>query len=224
MPWRGWVASHRTEVGERRELMLADGTHLWLNTDTALDVAYSAALRRIALHGGEVLVTSGPDAASPARALVVDVPQGRLTALGTRFAVRHLDEGAVRLTVYEGAVEARASGGGHSLVLPAGQTARLYADRVEPPELVAVPEDDWTRGMLVADNMRLHDFIAELGRYHRGYLGCAPEVAGLRIVGAYPLADTGRILSALEATLPVRVRRPLPWWTVVEAAPQAGRR
>lgn len=220
VPWRGWVAAYRTETGERREVVLADGSRLWLNTATALDVDFSATLRRIVLYKGEVLITSGHDEANgagPSRPLVVDVPQGRLTALGTRFAVRHEADGAVRLAVFEGAVESRPSGGGDSLTLVAGQQARVFPDRVEAPEPLAGYGDDWTRGMLVADGMRLGDFIAELARYRPGYLGCAPEVANLRIVGAYPLADTDRILSALQATLPVRVRRPMPWWAVIEA-------
>ncbi|MGJ7552852.1 FecR domain-containing protein [Variovorax sp. RB3P1] len=227
LPWQGWVAAHRTDTGERRELVLADGSRLWLNTATALDVDFSPSLRRIVLYKGEVLVTSGHDDASPLnpfRPLVVDVPQGRLTALGTRFAVRHEEGGAVQLAVFEGAVASRPSEGGESLTLVAGQQARLFADRVEAPEPVAGYAEDWTRGMLVADGMRLGDFIAELGRYRPGYLGCAPEVADLRIVGAYPLADPERILSALEATLPVRVRRPMPWWTVVEAAQDTQKR
>ena len=218
VPWRGWVAAHRTGTGERREIVLADGSQLWLNTATAVDIDFSPTLRRIVLHAGELLVSSGHDAAFATRPLVVDVPQGRLTALGTRFSVRQ-EEGVVRLAVFEGAVEARPADGGPPRTLSAGQRARVFADRVDAPAPVAVDDDAWTRGMLVADGMRLSDFIAELGRYRPGYLGCAPEVAGLRIVGAYPLADTDRILDALQATLPVWVHRPMPWWTVVGARP-----
>ncbi|MGJ7543869.1 FecR domain-containing protein [Variovorax sp. LT1R16] len=220
LPWRGWVAAHRTQTGERREIVLADGSRLWLNTATALDVDFSGSLRRIVLHQGEVLVTSGHDDTHASRPLVVDVPQARLRALGTRFAVRHAEDGdAVRLAVFDGTVEARPTAGGVPRTLAAGQQARVFADRVDAPVPVAPEEDAWTRGMLVADGMRLGDFIAELGRYRPGYLGCAPEVAGLRIVGAYPLADTERILAALQATLPVKVHRPMPWWTVVGAGP-----
>ena len=218
VPWSGWVAAHRTGTGERREIVLADGSRVWLNTATALDIDFSPTLRRIVLHGGEVLITSGHDAAFAARPLVVDVPQGRLTALGTRFSVRQ-EDGAVRLAVFEGAVEARPAEGGPPRTLSAGQQARVFADRVDAPAPVALGDDAWTRGMLVADGMRLGDFVAELGRYRPGYLACAPEVAGLRIVGAYPLADTDRILDALQATLPVKVQRPMPWWTVVGARP-----
>jgi transmembrane sensor len=41
-------------------------------------------------------------------------------------------------------------------------------------------------------------------------------VVDLRLVGAYPLGDTGRILDALAGSLPIRVNRRLPWWVTVE--------
>jgi len=44
--------------------------------------------------------------------------------------------------------------------------------------------------VLYADDMELGAFIAELARYRPGVLRCAPEVAGLRISGAFQLADT----------------------------------
>lgn len=230
MPWRSWTAAHRTDVGERREIVLDDGSHLWLNTATAVDVDFSSSLRRIVLHRGEVLITSGHDKTFAARPLVVDVLQGRLTALGTRFGVRHEKGEAVRLAVFEGRVEARPSSGDDARTLVAGQQAQVFTDRVDGIAGLTVAgggasyADDWTRGMLVADGLRLGDFIAELGRYRSGYLGCAPDVADLRIVGAYPLADTDRILNALQATLPVKVQRPMPWWTVVVAGSKLAQR
>lgn len=213
--WRGWNAAYRTPVGERREVLLADGGRFWLNTDSAADVDYSPALRRIVLHAGELLLTSGRDPQK--RTLVVDVPSARLQALGTRFAVRHEAGGAVLLTVFEGAVQARPASSTDVRVVPAGQQARVWPDRVEPLGALAPQADGWTRGVLVADGMRLGDFLAELGRYRRGVLLCSDTVADLRIVGAYPLADTDRVLDALQSTLPVRLHRPLPWWVMVGA-------
>ena len=70
--------------------------------------------------------------------------------------------------------------------------------------------------MLVADDMRLGDFLAELSRYRSGHLGWDPAVAELRLVGAFPLGDTDRILASLEESLPLRVRRTLSWWVSVE--------
>ena len=213
--WRGWTAAYRTGVGERREVMLADGGRFWLNTGSAADVDYSPRLRRLVLHAGELLLTSGHD--SNNRPLVVDVPQGRLQAMGTRFAVRHEAGHTVLLTVFEGTVLARTASGGTQLV-EAGRAARVWPDRVEPLGPATPQADAWTGGVLVADNMRLGDFLAELGRYRHGVLLCSAAVADLRIVGAYPLADTDQVLDALQSTLPVRLHRPLPWWVMVGAA------
>ena len=71
-------------------------------------------------------------------------------------------------------------------------------------------------GPVVADAR----FVRDEALYRRGHQGCAPEVAHLRLVGSYPLADTDRILAALEATLPVKVRRLHDWWVTVEARPK----
>lgn len=70
--------------------------------------------------------------------------------------------------------------------------------------------------MLVASQMRLADFLAELGRYRHGQLGCSEQVADLRISGSYPLDDSERILQMLEVALPVRVRRFTRYWVTVE--------
>ena len=46
--------------------------------------------------------------------------------------------------------------------------------------------------------LSLTDVCAELSRYRSGILQCAPEVAGLRVSGAYPLTDIDRALAMLE--------------------------
>ncbi len=213
-PWQSWSADHGTAVGETRELLLADRTQVWLNTDTAVDVDYGPTLRRLVLRRGEVLVRTAADTVQPSRPWVVDTPQGRLRALGTHFSVRRLEDSTV-VAVFEGAVEIRPASGAAPMVLPAGRQARFWDDRIEAAQPAELFRQAWARGVLVADDMRLGDFIAELSRHRPGHLGCDPAVADLRLVGAYPLADTDRVLAALEDTLPVSVQRTLPWWTVV---------
>ena len=219
--WAALGAQHRTGVGEIRRTLLADGTQLWLNTASAADVEHTDTLRRIALRTGEILVQSAPDGqyAQAPRALVVDVPQARLRALGTRFSVRQHDDGTVQLAVYEGAVRVEPTAGGPEATVHAGWQVRIGEEGTTGAPVAAEEKRAaWSRGLLVADGMRLDDFLAELGRYRHGYLGCAPEVAHLRLVGVYPLADTDRVLAALAASLPVGVRRTLPWWVSVGPA------
>ena len=49
-----WLADVRTVKGERRSLTLEDGTRLTLNTDSAVDIRYSADQRLIELVEGEI--------------------------------------------------------------------------------------------------------------------------------------------------------------------------
>jgi len=214
-PWRAWTAAHHTSVGERRQIQLADGGTLWLNTGSAVDVDYGPQLRRVVLVAGEILVSTAPDTQSPARPFVVDTAEARLRAIGTRYAV-YQDDDASRVAVFEGAVEVRPkAAGAPPLIVHAGQQSRVTRAAAAPPEPAEPARESWSRGLLIAENMRLADFIAELSRHRRGYLACAPEVADLRIVGAYALPDTDRVLSALAATLPVRIQAPMPWWVTV---------
>ncbi len=207
------LADQRSGIGELRELVLADGTRVWLGPASALDVDYRPALRRLRLRAGEVFVETAHDAA---RDFVVDTPHGRARALGTRFELRLRDDARSALAVYEGAVEVR-SAGGATTVLRAGQQTRFDRGAIETPADADPARQAWTRGILIAQDMALAEVVAELARYQRGHFAVAPEVAGLRVVGSFPLHDTGRALAMLARVLPIEVRRPLPWWTAIEA-------
>ncbi|WP_066271874.1 FecR domain-containing protein [Hydrogenophaga palleronii] len=212
---QGWLAELRTAKGEQRRLQLPDGTELLLNTATALDVDFSSTLRRLRLHAGELLVRTAADTLPLDRPFVVDTPAGRAQALGTRFTVRHDRDGpqahATRVEVFEGAVDLQATGG-TALHMHAGQTARLRTGDSAAEALPPAPAPAWVEGLLIASDMRLDAFIAELRRYRPGLLQVAPEVAGMRLSGVFPLADTDRILLALVQALPVRVQVPVKYW------------
>ena len=74
----------------------------------------------------------------------------------------------------------------------------------------------WLRGQLVAERLRLADFLDQVGRYRRGVIRCDPRVADLIVSGVYALDDTDRILASLARALPLRVSRYTAYWVVVE--------
>lgn len=208
----GLGASHRVGVGQRGETVLDDGTRIWLDTGTVLDERFDDRLRLVVLHEGAVVLESGRD---PRRPLVVRSRQGSMRALGTRFQVRQFDD-STRLGVSEGRVEVTPfDAHGPMLVVEAGQEVTFTRDGVSQAAALPAARDAWTRGMLIAEDLSLESFLAELSRYRHGHLGCDPAIAGLRVVGAFPIDDTGQALSMLEAALPVRVRQVLPWWVSV---------
>ncbi|WP_326540893.1 FecR domain-containing protein [Pseudorhodoferax sp.] len=218
---RGWLAQVRTATGEQRRLQLPDGTQLLLNTATALDVDFSGTLRRLRLHAGELLIATASDTQAPNRPFVVDTPAGRAQALGTRFTVRHDADGpaahATRVEVFEGAVALHGASGS-TLHIAAGQAGRLPAGGGAAEALAPPAAPAWADGVLVANDMRLDDFVAELRRYRPGLVQLAPEVAGLRLSGVFPLADTDRILQALVQVLPVQVHVPVRYWARIGPA------
>lgn len=208
LPLQQWRANQRTAVGEVRSSQLDDGSRLWLNTDSALDVEYTTELRRLMLYRGEVLV----EVAKDARPLWLETEHARLRAQGGSFAVRQY-EGNYRVATYAGSLEIF---GARQQALTAGEEAHVGAWWVDGPAPLRHPQQAWTHGVLQADDMPLGEFIAELARYQRGHLGCDPQVANLRLVGAFPLAEPARIYAALEASLPVQVVQRLPWWISIE--------
>ncbi|USX11596.1 FecR domain-containing protein [Oxalobacteraceae bacterium OTU3CAMAD1] len=213
----GLGATHRTGVGESRNVVLADGTRLWLNTDTAVDERFDGGLRLLVLHKGEVLIETHPDTRQSPRPFVVHSPHGGMRALGTRFGVRQFD-GHTQVGVSQGRVEITPfDRDSPRRVIDAGQEVRFSQGDISAPAALPATRQAWTQGMLVAEDMPLEQFLAELARYRRGHLGCDPAIAGLRVVGGFPVRDTSQALAMLEAALPVRARFVLPWWVTVEA-------
>jgi len=211
VPIHYWLADQRTATGEQRTLTLADGTRINLNTHSAIDVRFDEQRRLIVLQEGEILVETGHNDARP---FYVQTRDGSLRALGTRFIVKR-EADATRLSVLQSAVGAQPEALAQEQIFKAGEQVLMHSKGLGP--LLAVPPgtDAWTRGMLVVDNARLADVVAELGRYRSGYLGVDKRVADLRITGSFPLHDTTLALNALLPTLPVQIEQHTPWWVSV---------
>ncbi|MDH6590321.1 transmembrane sensor [Variovorax sp. TBS-050B] len=214
MPWREWTADVATATGERRSMVLADGSQLVLNTASAVDIVFTAAERRIRLQAGEILVTTHADPSPTYRPFVVQTAQGTVRALGTRFGVRRLDDHTTRVAVLEHAVDIRPANGA-SRVLRAGTQADFEAGGIGPAAAVESSATLWEQGMLLARNMRLADVVAEMGRYRSGVLRCHPAVADLRVSGAVSLADTDAGLALLARSLPLRIEQATRYWVTV---------
>lgn len=217
--WRAdpldWSADYRSAAGERRDVQLADGSMLHLNTGSAVDVMFSATARLLRLRSGEIAVHAVADTAARPRPFVVRTRLGDIEAQASRFCVRQ--EGAFcRVSVQEGRVRvSSAAQPGASVSLSAGEQGSLTDAGVSPSSPADPHASDWLRGVLYASRMRLDAFAAELDRYRPGILRCDPEVAHLRISGAFQLRDTDAVLAALPATLPVQVRYRTPYWVTI---------
>lgn len=199
-----WMADRHTDVGERSEFFLADGSQVQLNSGSALDVKFDGRQRVIELLQGELWVEVAKDVQRP---FVVRTDQGTVTALGTRFVVRRGKEGTT-VSVLESAIAAQANTA-DVVNVATGQQALLKDGRVQTPHALGSDDPaDWTRGVLKVDDRPLSEVLQTLATYRHGLLRYDTQaLAGLRVSGVFRLDDTDAALATLADNLPIKVER-----------------
>ncbi|MFJ2710448.1 FecR domain-containing protein [Pseudomonas sp. NPDC087346] len=219
--WQQWSADYATATGERRGFQLPDGTRIELNTASAVDLDYTKQQRLIKLTRGEIIVTCGgaDEGASINRPLRVQSRHGSYEPFDARFIVRE-EANCTRLSVTKGrvAIVSPRAVDGDSIEVLAGQSYLIdhHQARLAPP--LDMDVGAWVDGMIVTRNMRLADFLSEVGRYRQGFLTCASDLADLRLSGVFRLEDTDKLLAVLPQTLPVQLRYRTRWWVTLERA------
>jgi len=216
-----------TAVGQQRQVTLADGSQLTLNTNTLLTVRLTSRRRDIYLSRGEAHFDVVHDASRP---FFVHAGDALIRDVGTQFEVRLRSDRSIDVLVNEGQVEvlgpapaagpaSPGSGAGAGAArwvraLSAGEQLRIAGPRLQvmtvSPRQVA---DDlaWRHGALVFEGEPLSQALAEVGRYTRTQIVLTgPKVASLHISGRFRTDDVPGFFQALQAALPVRVSRPEP--------------
>lgn len=211
-PLPALMAEHRTATGERRWVGLSDGSRIQLNSASAIDTAFTSERRLVQLRQGEILVDTGVDK----RPFWVQTRDGHLRALGTRFLVREEAQGTL-LAVQQGAVAVFANGNETNArqVLNPGEHVVFNRNGIRPAVANGLDPWAWSDGVISAHNMRLDDFLAELGRYRNGLLRCSEAVAGLRVSGTYQLEDTDQVLDLVAQSLKLDVTYRSRYWVTV---------
>jgi len=206
------MADHHTAVGERKTVVLDDGSQLTLDATSAVNIAFNQNLRSIELLKGRVFVEVAPDNSRP---LEVVTNEGSVRALGTAFSVERrfqADMPSLRVAVYESRVDVcprdtacQEVGSGHG--------GEVVHDTFLPQALNSTAEKPaWTAGTLTLDDRPLVEVLDELARYHHGALRYdAAELAELRVSGVLPLGDMDKALDVLARALPIRAQRFTPW-------------
>lgn len=211
--WLPWSPDMATASGERRDMTLADGTRVLLNTDTAISLTLSPQARRIVLHRGELSVQTG-HAKGQTLPLAVETRFGLVTPLGTHFTVRQTKTDS-QVGLISGQVEISLLHSPERLLLQAGQYTQFDQHHIAPPRALSQADTAWQQGELVANDMALGDFLQELARYRPGLVSCDPAIAHLRLSGLFPLDDTDKVLQAVTHLLPVQVSRHTRYWVRV---------
>lgn len=205
------IADHSTRTGKIEQLALPDGSQVWLNTASAINLNYKKT-RLIELYRGEIFVQTAHDNLN--RPLIVTTSHGHLTALGTRFSVQQTSESTL-LAVFEGAVRIYTRDGNEQII-EAGQQVNFNRQSIQKPKPVQRAREAWTKGILYADNIKLKEFVSELSNYTHSHITVSEQVADIKLDGAYPIDRPQHALKMLEKSLPIKVSQPYPWWTEIK--------
>lgn len=214
-PWRDMLADYTTASGEMREVNLPDGSTMYINTASAVNVRFTNQQRSIELIQGEVLIHTADENSSNYRPFSVRTRHGMVTALGTKFTVRDLEHTS-KVSVSEGAVRI-APASGPAITINAGQSISFGKNDFSP-----IVEEEissaWSKGLLVVYSMPLGEFIEELSRYRNGILRCDPAVRDLLVSGSFFTSNTDTTLKTLTEILPVRIESLTRYWVTIHPA------
>lgn len=213
-PIHALLADLSTGTGERRQVPLPDGSRLWLNARSAVDLAFDHEARRLHLRSGELIVEVASD---PARPFLVHSAEGAVRALGTRFLVRQ-EAGGTLVAVLHSAVRIEPVEGGEGAAdtLAEGRSARFDRRRIHPETLPPRATSAWEDGFIEVHDRPLEEVVAALRPYRTGLLRISPQAARLRVTGSFPLDESERTLAALAETLPIAIRRRTDYWVAID--------
>jgi transmembrane sensor len=199
---------YATASGERRTVMLADGSRLDLSGGTQVSVTLGAHARRATLSAGEVAFTVVHD---PARPFAVAVGDREVRDLGTEFDIRREGD-QIRVTVRRGRVEVAANDGGRGAPIALGAGRQLTHDEGTAVSTVSrVSADEvfaWKQGRLIYRDQPLRMVVDDLNRYFPHAVRIEGErVAELRFTGVLTVDGEDATIRRLVGLLPISATR-----------------
>lgn len=159
--------SMSTPRGGQYQLMLSDGTKVWLNAASSIrfPAAFTGSERKVELSG-EAYFEVAKNVAMPFKVAVSG--KGEVEVLGTHFNVNaYTDEATVSTTLLEGSVKVVALGSNESQIIAAGEQAQLNTNgqisinKIDADEAVA-----WKNGTFNFNNADLPMVLRQVSRWY----------------------------------------------------------
>jgi transmembrane sensor len=194
---------HETAVAETREIVLDDGSTVFLDAETRVRATQSQEARTIELIGGQAYFDVASDRARP---FVVETADLTITVTGTRFAVSTRGE-RIAVAVESGSVETVHAAATTSL--SAGDRLSLHrlARTLERSSIDPTSVGAFRQGRVLVENVPFGELVEELDAYYHGdiWLGDA-SLAEQLVSGSFDLGVPVGALRAAAGTQDAAVR------------------
>jgi transmembrane sensor len=200
-----YFADYTTAPGQQRNVILADGSEIIMNTGTAISVNYSEQHRQIILHDGEAYFKVAPDTNRP---FEVQTHSGQVRALGTEFNIKtgQQDETVI---VHQHAVKVTTENGKVIASLPEGKQVTFSGNEISPVTAANLQRGKaWLNQRMIFQDRPLAEVIAELNRYRSGQIIIMNnDIKTLPVTGVFATDDTNIALQTIEQSLPITVTK-----------------
>lgn len=197
---------YATGIGEQRTVRLSDGSVVYLNALSQLQVRYSRKIRQVEMGEGDAIFQVAHE---PGRPFRVRVGAATVEAIGTRFSVSRRGEEAL-VSMFEGEVRVDAENAtGPAFTLTAGEQANIVAGQirrtVDPDPARAVA---WRERRLVFRDEPLPRIVEEFGRYSPRRIHLEGNAAReQRVTGTFDADDPEALVLFLEGLDGLSVER-----------------
>jgi transmembrane sensor len=225
--------TYTSELGEVRQIPLADGTRITLNTNSTLRVEYSRESRLVTLERGEAYFEVAKDAQRP---FIVVGSSAQARAVGTAYDVRlGEEEGEMRVRVMAGRVAVEPPPSKHNAAVTAishlfgfdsargaylnvNQEAEIRVVKEGPDkEEIQVSVRDlpravferslmWREGLLSFEGVTLAEAITEFARYSPQRIEVHGTLANERISGLFATTDPSAFARAIALSLKAKIK------------------
>lgn len=201
--------TYATGIGERRQVVLLDGTKVLLGPTSRLVVPAPSEDQRLVTLDGIAYFSVVHD---PAHPFTVRAGSISIQDIGTAFTVENDDSAGTRVAVDSGSVAIGAADQNHvrGAVLNARDRAIVDGEGVVSVERSAVSEDDraWLQGRLIFRDAPLVLVGAELYRWYGVRLRVADStLANLHLTASFAGEPIDRVLDVIALSLGARVER-----------------
>lgn len=201
--WKPSIEQFSSAVGERRAVVLTDGSTVLLDASSEVLVQYSRARREVHLRRGRAEFKVAKDARRP---FVVYAADREIVATGTTFSVE-IVQNQVHVALYEGHVSV-AGPGRVRTPLSAGEEliAPVSLPQAHIVSLNATRSLTWTSGRLEFVDEPLAVAVERMNRYARNPVLIGDAAAGgVFISGVFAAGDTKAFVEGITAVSPLRV-------------------
>ncbi|WP_143708824.1 FecR family protein [[Flexibacter] sp. ATCC 35208] len=195
-----------TGTGEHKDILLADGSHVWLNCASSITFDKKFKERKITLQG-EAFFTVTKDDAKP---FIVSFDHYYTQVLGTSFDIKAYGAEQPIVTVTEGKVAVGVTGASNYDVLTAHERLTIFPTAITKeiiPNTARIVA--WQKGEIQFHQTKLTDVISELERWYHADLVIANPNANMPTFTAVikPNTTLEEVLQILSMTNKISYRQ-----------------